>query len=117
MQGKIHHGKRRDYRQKILGNISDIIFRIDDLDKAGPGIRDHIHMQDRFFFLHGRNFTEYEMNGTEEELEGLCTGTCEFLSCLERIRTRLNGSILAYFYNYHPNPVFSEFSSQEAETQ
>ena len=116
MQTTIDRETRRDYRQKILANLSTIVNEIDDLDRAAALARNHLHLHDRFFFQQGANLQEDESYGTREELADLYLDTCQMISRLNRAHTHMSTVCsLMRFYNYSSNPVFQEYAAEEAQ--
>lgn len=115
MQTTIDREKRREYREKILVNLSAIVTEIDELDRTVAAARDHLHLQDRFFFQQAVNIQEDESYGTTQDLTELYLDTCQMISRLARARTHINAAgSLVHFYNYSSNPVFDEYAAAEA---
>ena len=116
MQATIDREKRREFRQKILNNLSAIVTTIDDLDRKAAETRNHLHLQDRFFFQHGTNISEDETYGSQDDLTELYLDTCQMISRLERARTHMDTACtLMHFYDYASNAIFEEFARAEAE--
>lgn len=46
MQAKVDTENRREYRQKILTNLSAIVTAIDDLDRTAAEARTHLHVHE-----------------------------------------------------------------------
>ena len=116
MQATIDQNKRREYRQKVLGNLAAIVSEIDELDRVAAETRNHLHLHDRFFFQHGTSLSEDETYGTEDDLVDLYLDTCQMLSRIARARTQMNTACtLMHFYDYSTNAVFSEYAKAEAE--
>jgi len=116
MQATIDKNKRREYRQKILGNLSEIVSRIDELDRVAAEVRNHLHLHDRFFLRHGTGLTGDETYGTEDDLVELYLDTCQMLNRLARAKDHMNAACnLMHFYDYTTNAVFEEFARAEAE--
>ena len=118
MQTTIDRETRREYRQKILANLSTIVTEIDELDRVAALARNHLHLHDRFFFQQGANLQEDASYGTREELSELYLDTCQMISRLNRARTHMTAVCsLMHFYNYSSNPVFQEYAAEEARQQ
>jgi hypothetical protein len=116
MQTTIDRENRREYREKILANLSTIVTEIDELDRVAAAARNHLHLHDRFFFQHAANLQEDATYGTKEDLAELYLDTCQMISRLERARAHMNAVCsLVHFYDYSSNPVFSEYAVKEAE--
>jgi len=116
MQATVDNENRREYRQKILTNLSAIVTAIDDLDRTAAEARTHLHVHDRFFFQHGTNLQEDETYGTEKDLAELYLDTCQMLGRLDRARTHMTTACaLMHFYDYSTNAIFEEFNRQEVE--
>jgi len=116
MQATIDRERRRDYRQKILINLSAIVTAIDDLEKAAAEARTHLHLHDRFFFQQGTNVEENESYGSDNDLAELYLDTCQMLSRLEHARAHMNTACtLMHFYDYSSNAIFDEYRQKEAE--
>jgi hypothetical protein len=116
MQTTIDRENRREYRQKILANLSTIVTDIDELDSVLAAARNHLHLHDRFFFQHAANLQEDASYGTKEDLTELYLDTCQMINRLERTRAHMNAVCsLMHFYDYSSNPVFQEYTAKEAE--
>lgn len=116
MQTTIDRENRREYRQKILHNLSSIVTAVDELDRAAAVARNHLHLHDRFFFQHAANIHEDEAYGSTEDLNNLFIDTCQMLDRLEQARTHMKTvCTLMHFYDYASNPIFQEFAAKEAE--
>jgi len=116
MQTTIDRETRRDYRQKILANLSTIVNEIDELDRVAALARNHLHLHDRFFFQQAANLQEDESYGTREDLAELYLDTCQMVSRLNRVKTHLGAAgSLTQFYEYTSNPVFSEYAVKETQ--
>ena len=116
MQATAEREKRREYRQKILANLSEIVTAIDDLDRVAAEARDHLHKHDRFFFTQGTSLQEDETYGTENDLVEFYLDTAQMLSRLARARTHMNTACtLMHYYDYSSNQVFEDYARAEAE--
>lgn len=116
MQATIDSEKRREYRQKILANLSEIVTAIDDLDRVAAEAKDHLHKHDRFFFQQGASLQGDETYGTENDLAEFYLDTCQVLARLGRARAHMNTACtLMHYYDYTSNPVFAEYAKAEAE--
>jgi len=116
MQTTIDREKRREYRHKILNNLSAIVTAVDELDRAAAVARNHLHLHDRFFFQHLANLQDDESYGTTEDLTELYLDTVQVLGRLERARTHMNTvCTLMHYYDYSSNAIFGQFAAQEAE--
>ncbi|MGD0079854.1 MAG: hypothetical protein ABSB80_04290 [Methanoregula sp.] len=116
MQTTIDREKRREYRQKLLNNLSAIVTAVDELDRAAAEARNHLHLHDRFFFQHAANLTEYETYGTNDDLVELYLDTTQVLGRLEKARAHITAVCsLMQFYDYSSNAIFQEFAAREAE--
>jgi hypothetical protein len=116
MQTTIDRENRREYREKILANLSAIVTEIDELDRAVAAARDHLHRQDRFFFQQAASIQEDASYGSAEDLTELYLDTCQILSRLARARTHISAAgSLVHFYDYSSNPVFDEYAAAEAK--
>lgn len=117
MQTTIDRENRREYRQKILHNLSLIVTAVDELDRANAVARNHLHLHDRFFFQHAANIHEDDSYGSAEDLDTLFLDTCQVLGRLEQAKTHMNTvCTLMHFYDYATNPIFEEFAAKEAES-
>ena len=115
MQTTIDREIRREYREKILANLSTIVTEIDELDRTAALARNHLHLHDRFFFQQGANLQEDESYGTREELADLYLDTCQMISRLSRAHAHMSAVCsLMHFYDYSSNPVFREYATEEA---
>ncbi|WP_048068448.1 hypothetical protein [Methanoregula boonei] len=118
MQTTIDRETRREYRQKILANLSTIVNEIDELDRVAAQARNHLHLHDRFFFQQGANLQEDESYGTREDLTELYLDTCQMISRLNRARAHMSTVCnLMHFYDYSSNPVFQRYTAEEAQQQ
>jgi len=116
MQATAAREKRREYRQKILANLSEIVTTIDDLDRVAAEAKDHLHKHDRFFFTQGTSLQDDETYGTENDLVEFYLDTCQMLSRLGRARTHMNTACtLMHYYDYSSNPVFEDYARAEAK--
>ena len=116
MQTTVDREKRREYRDKILNNLSAIVTAVDELDREAAVARNHLHLHDRFFFQHLANLQEHESYGTTEDLEDLYADSRQVLDRIERARTHMNTvCTLMHYYDYSTNAIFGEFAAQEAE--
>jgi len=116
MQTTVDREKRREYRHKILNNLSAIVTAVDELDRAAAVARNHLHLHDRFFFQHLANLQDDESYGTTEDLTELYLDTVQVLGRLERARTHMNTvCTLMHYYDNSTNAIFGEFAAQEAE--
>jgi hypothetical protein len=116
MQTTVDRETRREYRQKILANLSTIVTEIDELDRVAALARNHLHLHDRFFFQHAANLQADESYGTREDLAELYLDTCQMISRLNRARAHMNAVCsLMHFYDYSSNPVFQDYAAQEAQ--
>jgi hypothetical protein len=116
MQTTVDREKRREYRHKILNNLSAIVTAVDELDRAAAVARNHLHLHDRFFFQHLANLQDDESYGTTEDLTELYLDTVQVLGRLERARTHMNTvCTLMHYYDYSSNAIFGQFAAQEAE--
>jgi len=118
MQTTIDRETRREYRRKILANLSTIVNEIDELDRVAAQARNHLHLHDRFFFQQGANLQEDESYGTREDLTELYLDTCQMISRLSRARAHMSTVCsLMHFYDYSSNPVFAGYAAEEAGQQ
>jgi hypothetical protein len=116
MQATVDREKRREYRQKILKNLSEIVNAIDDLDRVAAEARNHLHQHDRFFFRHGTGLQEDETYGTENDLVDLYLDTCQVLNRLKKAHAHMETACsLVHYYDYTSNEVFADFARAEAE--
>jgi hypothetical protein len=116
MQTTVDREKRREYRYKILNNLSAIVTAVDELDRAAAVARNHLHLHDRFFFQHLANLQDDESYGTTEDLVELYLDTVQVLGRLEQARTHMNTvCTLMHYYDYSSNAIFGQFAAQEAE--
>jgi hypothetical protein len=116
MQTTIDRENRREYRQKILANLSTIVNGLDDLDRVAAAARNHLHLHDRFFFQHAANLQADESYGTKEDLAELYLDTCQMISRLEQARAHMNTICsLVHFYDYSSNVIFEGYAAIEAE--
>ena len=116
MQTTIDREKRREYRHKILNNLSAIVTAVDELDRAAAVARNHLHLHDRFFFQHLANLQDDESYGTTGDLVELYLDTVQVLGRLERARTHMSSvCTLMHYYDYSSNAIFGQFAVQEAE--
>jgi len=60
MQGKISRDGRQEYRRKILQNIWTIVREVNELEKTAAGIRNHLHLHERYFFRQQEHLVENE---------------------------------------------------------
>jgi hypothetical protein len=116
MQTTIDNENRREFREKILNNLSAIINAVDELDRTAAVARNHLHLHDRFFFQHAVNLQEDETYGTADDLGSLYQDTCQVLERFEKAQVQMKTvCTLMHFYDYSTNPIFSEFAEKAAE--
>ena len=116
MQTTIDRENRREYRQKILANLSTIVTGFDELDRVTAAARNHLHLHERFFFQQAANLQADASYGTQEDLAELYLDTCQMISRLERARAHMNALCsLIHFYDYSSNAIFEKYAALEAE--